>query len=244
MNSQIIKVTQSLTTAEETRNQNKLIMQPYANLEECLTTAPLSIAILGELIFISCKADVSINKNPPNNSYKYIKCPDSFHACLMQVCNSGWWTFNEAHKNMDQIWLHTMAVPDYMKIAVKILFQGGVQHCENQKKILFPCLRRLKLFYNAKLFSKDLLYIQAFQAANIASLVHMISATYTEVSKYPVGRVSLLVKLMAMDKEKTEFEQERLQLQNSCDEAQKDILHLVLENKYEFNKTIDKTGED
>ncbi|KAI5087513.1 hypothetical protein C0J45_22912, partial [Silurus meridionalis] len=125
MNSQIAKKIQSLTTAEEMRNQTKLVMQPYANWEEYLTPAPLSIAILGELVFISSKEDFSINKNPPKNGYQYIKYPDSFRACLMQVCNSGWWAFNEAHKNMDQIRLHTMAVPDYMKTAIKILFQDN-----------------------------------------------------------------------------------------------------------------------
>ncbi|XP_060760284.1 uncharacterized protein LOC132870599 [Neoarius graeffei] len=125
MDSQIAKKNQSLTTAEEMRNQTKLVMQPYANWEEYLTPAPLSIAILGELVFISSKTDFSINKNPPKGGYQFIRYPDSFRACLMQVCNSGWRAFNEAHKNMDQIRLHTMAVPDYMKTAVKILFQGN-----------------------------------------------------------------------------------------------------------------------
>ncbi|KAI4895785.1 hypothetical protein NFI96_007810 [Prochilodus magdalenae] len=125
MESQIAKTCQSLTTAEEMRNQTRLVMQPYANWEEYLTPAPLSIAIMGELVFISSKTDFSINKNPPKDGYKYIRYPDSFQACLMQVCNSDWWAFNEAHKNMDQIRLHNMAVPDYMKTAVKILFQGN-----------------------------------------------------------------------------------------------------------------------
>ncbi|GAA6087981.1 uncharacterized protein LOC113650516 [Tachysurus ichikawai] len=125
MDLQIAKKTQSLTTAQEMRNQTKLVMQPYANWEEYLTPAPLSIAILGELVVISSKTDFSINKNPPKGGYKFIRYPESFRACLMQVCNSGWWAFNEAHKNMDQIRLHTMAVPDYMKMAVKILFQGS-----------------------------------------------------------------------------------------------------------------------
>ncbi|XP_060721278.1 uncharacterized protein LOC132842561 [Tachysurus vachellii] len=125
MDSQIAKKTQSLTTAEDMRNQTKLVMQPYANWEEYLTPAPLSIAILGELVFISSNTDFFINKNPPKDGYKFIRCPESFRACLMQVCNSGWWAFNEAHKNMDQIRLYTMAVPDYMKMAVKILFQGS-----------------------------------------------------------------------------------------------------------------------
>ncbi|XP_072531204.1 uncharacterized protein [Salminus brasiliensis] len=125
MDSKIAQTTQSLSKAEEMRNQTKLVMQPYANWEEYLTPAPLSVAILGELVFISSKEDFSINKNPPKKGYQHIKYPDSFRACLMQVCNSGWWAFNEAHKNMDQIRLHTMTVPDYMKTAVKILFQDN-----------------------------------------------------------------------------------------------------------------------
>ncbi|XP_058603013.1 uncharacterized protein LOC131521904 [Onychostoma macrolepis] len=124
MDSAILKCTQSLTSAEDMRNQTKLMMQPYANWEEYLTPAPLSIAILGELVFISSSTDFSISKNPPKDGYQFIKYPDSFRACLMQVCNSGWWAFNEAHKSMDQIRLHTAQVPDYMKTAVKILFQG------------------------------------------------------------------------------------------------------------------------
>uniref|UniRef100_A0A8C2G9W1 Uncharacterized protein n=1 Tax=Cyprinus carpio TaxID=7962 RepID=A0A8C2G9W1_CYPCA len=124
MDSAISKSTQSLTTAEDMRHHTKLIMQPYANWEEYLTPAPLSIAIMGELVFISSSTDFSINKNPPEGGYKFIKYPDSFRACLMQVCNSGWHAFNEAHTSMDQIRLHTAQVPDYMKTAVKILFQG------------------------------------------------------------------------------------------------------------------------
>ncbi|KAL0172560.1 hypothetical protein M9458_032871 [Cirrhinus mrigala] len=426
------------------RNQTKLMMQPYANWEEYLTPAPLSIAILGELVFISSSTDFSINKNSPKNGYKFIRYPDSFRACLMQVCNSGWWAFNEAHTSMDQIRLHTSQVPDYMKTAVKILFQGDdevvkahlpdqldnirviadeclklsdatekrftdvisiiqelLEACvnaehfygeeleavkkrleenkmreqsaqetkkrtekamsamekeleraqDNYKKALdsLPngwdmvgmdlvenarfaieqtraqlnktsdayekCVENLEknqkelteilitmrncelkeidfktttemlvkgmdamgrvkvqwekmvhffqmvsnivktslsktltnfvstsektqaLSYNGKLFSKDLLYTQAFQASNIASLVHMISATYTDVSnKYLMDRVSSLGKLMAMDKSKPEFEHERTQLQNGCDEAQKGILKLVLKNKDEYDR--------
>ncbi|XP_030641505.1 uncharacterized protein LOC115821860 [Chanos chanos] len=136
MASELVKKTQSITSAESMRESTQLIMKPYANWEEYLTPAPLSIAILGELTFISSKTDFSINKNPPKDGYKYIRYPESFRACLMQVCNSGWWAFNEAHKSMDQIRLHTSTVPDYMKTAVKILFQGSDEviqaHLPNQ----------------------------------------------------------------------------------------------------------------
>ncbi|XP_049331753.1 uncharacterized protein LOC125799317 [Astyanax mexicanus] len=322
MASQIVKTTQILSKAEDMRNQTKLIMQPYANWEEYLTPAPLSIAILGELVFISSKkTDFSINKNPPKDGYKYINYPDSFRNCLMQVCNSGWGAFNEAHKNMDQIRLHTMNVPNYMKTTVEILFQGNDEvveahlpdQLENIRVIADECLalagsteqrftdviniiqelleacvnaehfygealeeikkkleekmvrffqmvsnivktsltRTLKNFvstaekiqsvsYDSKLFSKDLFYNQAFQATNIASLFHMISATYTDISeKYLMDRVSSPRKLMAMDKEKPEFEEDCLQLQNSCYKAQESILCLVRKNKNEFErKTI------
>uniref|UniRef100_A0A8C2C3V2 Uncharacterized protein n=1 Tax=Cyprinus carpio TaxID=7962 RepID=A0A8C2C3V2_CYPCA len=362
----ISKSTQSLTTAEDTRALTKIIMQPFANWEEYLTPAPLSIAILGELVFISSSTDFSINKNPPKDGYKFIKYPDSFRACLMQVCNSGWWAFNEAHTSMDQIRLHTAQVPDYMKTAVKILFQDKdevvkahlpdqldnirviadeclklsdatekrftevikivqelekiaieqiiaqlnskrqtyekcVENLENNQKELTEILVTMRnweleeidfkttiemlikgmdamgrvkeqwekmvhffqmvsnivktslsktltnfvstsekiqaLSYDGKLFSKDLLYFQAFQISNITCLVHMISATYTDVSsKYLMDRVSSLGKLMAMNKSKPEFEHERKLLQNGCDEAQKGILNLVLKNKLEFDR--------
>ncbi|KAF5890074.1 myosin-2 heavy chain-like [Clarias magur] len=444
------KTNRSVITEEEMRNQTQLVMQPYANWEEYLTPAPLSIAILGELVFISSKTDFFINKNPPIDGYKFIRYPGSFRACLMQVCNSGWGAFNEAQKNMDQIRLHTMAVPDYMKTAMKILFQDNdeivqallpdqlenirviaddcldlanatekrfsdvvniiqelleacvnaqhfygeelddikrkleeakmrkqssletmshstkemqdmetqrkkahnaffialdslpmrhslfasifrtkaiqkesanakfrIEQCrdelnksreiyeksveqmkENQKELTeilvtmrncevkeidfnttiqmlvrgMDAMGRVKeqwenmvgffqmvsnivkisltrtlrdfastsqktqsLSDNAKLFTKDLLYNQVLQATNIASLIHMISATYTEVSKkHLMDHVSSLGKLMAMDKEKQEFRFERFQLRNSCDEAQKAILRLVLKNKQEF----------
>uniref|UniRef100_A0A3P9LXN1 Uncharacterized protein n=1 Tax=Oryzias latipes TaxID=8090 RepID=A0A3P9LXN1_ORYLA len=398
------------------RDALREIMLINANWEEYLTPAPLSIAIMGELlVFISS---------------------ESFGACLMQVCNSGWQAFNMAHKNMDQIRIHTASVPDYMKDAVKILFQGNdemiekllpnklksigpiadkcvkladgvkkkynvicliqelLEACVNAKHIskddleeirivniiwkamptwvagyrkfqsainsipaLLPnalgnagqqsasqraaenasfcieqsreqlkpseeendkaneCMERnqrelteiledmqisnikeidfktaikmlvtgmdamgrvkeqwekmvrffqmvadfanktslektmktfgltaedvQRLSHNSKLFTKNLLYNQAFQASNITSLVHMISGTYCEVSnKYLMDGVSSLGKLMSMDKDKPEFLQERKKVQYFCLEAENNILELVPKNKKEFKEIV------
>ncbi|XP_039609861.1 uncharacterized protein LOC120529791 [Polypterus senegalus] len=119
------KAVLSISKAEGVRQETALLMKPYANWEEFLMPGPLSIAILGELVFISSKDDFSINKNPPIGGFKYIRNSDSFRACLMQVTNNGWVAFNEAHKNMDQIRLHSGNVPSYMKMAVKTLMQGN-----------------------------------------------------------------------------------------------------------------------
>ncbi|XP_076153559.1 uncharacterized protein LOC143136748 [Alosa pseudoharengus] len=122
MASEVAKKIQSLTTAKDMRESTQIIMKPYANWEEYLTPAPLSIAIMAELVFLSSGNDFVIDKNSPKDGYKYIKYK-SYRSCLMQVCNSGWQAFNQAHKSMDQIRLHTLTVPDYMKTVVKILFQ-------------------------------------------------------------------------------------------------------------------------
>ncbi|XP_018518566.2 uncharacterized protein LOC108874540 [Lates calcarifer] len=368
------------TLIQEMQKTTKMLMKPNANWEEYLTPAPLSIAIIGELVFISHCDDFSINKNPPKGGYKFIKFPDSFRACLMQVYDSLSHAFNKAHKNMDQICIHMSTVPDYMKAAVNILFNGtdevietplpnqlenihtipdecvtladsvekkyadvinliqdlleacataehfygeelekvqmkleetklkeqsarqlseqskkaqqSYEKCveKNQKEltdVLFCQIKMLVkgvhsmgrvkeqwekmvlffhmvsnivkislnktmhnfikaaddikvLSYNEKLFVKDLLYKQAFEASNIVSLFHMISETYTQVSnKYLMDRVSSLGKLMAMDKERPEFLHERLKLQESCQEAQRGILQLVLENKKKFEMKTD-----
>ncbi|KAJ8261634.1 hypothetical protein GJAV_G00156530 [Gymnothorax javanicus] len=130
MASTIETATKSLTTAAECREDTKLMMQPYANWEEFLTPAPMSIAILAELIFISSKQDFSICKGGQVGGFQHIKYPDSFRTCLMQVCNSGWRAFNDAHKNMDQIRLYTSSVPNYIKTAASILLQDDDQLVE------------------------------------------------------------------------------------------------------------------
>ena len=121
---QIIKAKKSLTTASKLREDTQMIMQPYANWEEHLTPAPLSITVLGELIFISSKDDFSINQNPPKDGFQFIKYPNSFRACLMQVCNAGWYAFNEAHTSMDQIRLHTANVPQYVRTATEVILKN------------------------------------------------------------------------------------------------------------------------
>uniref|UniRef100_A0A3B3I2C0 Uncharacterized protein n=1 Tax=Oryzias latipes TaxID=8090 RepID=A0A3B3I2C0_ORYLA len=134
MASQIAKVTKDLTTTAEMRKSTQMLMQPNANWEEFLTPSPLSIAIMGELVLFSSGPDFSINKNPPKDGFKHIKYPESFREAVMQVCNSGWKAFNIAHKNMDQIRIHTASVPEHMKDAVKILYQGNDEMIEK----LFP----------------------------------------------------------------------------------------------------------
>ncbi|XP_077187030.1 uncharacterized protein LOC143834254 [Paroedura picta] len=122
--SNVVKAVRDVCRAENVRKETELLMKPYANWEEYLMPGPISIAILGELACISAgQGDFSINKNPPAGGFEYIRYPDSFLTCLMQVSNKGWEAFSTAHNNMNKIRLLSMSVPEQMKRIVQILFQ-------------------------------------------------------------------------------------------------------------------------
>nr|XP_023655907.1 uncharacterized protein LOC111837794 [Paramormyrops kingsleyae] len=121
----LVKATKSISEAQDYRDDTKLIMQPYANWEEYLVPAPVSIAILGELVFFSSNVDFSIGQKPPTGGFKFIKYPDSFRACLMQVANSMSAAFSEAHKNMEQIRLLIGNKTAFIKVSMKVLLQDN-----------------------------------------------------------------------------------------------------------------------
>ncbi|XP_054833433.1 uncharacterized protein LOC129328408 [Eublepharis macularius] len=120
----MVKAEMRVCKAQDVREETELIMGPHANWEEYLMPAPLSIAVLGQLIFISAgQGDFSINRNPPPQGFQYIKYPESFRACLCQVSNEGWHAFNEAHISMNQIRLLTLKIPEKIKFVVQTLLQ-------------------------------------------------------------------------------------------------------------------------
>ncbi|XP_078138583.1 uncharacterized protein LOC144538425 [Centroberyx gerrardi] len=90
-------------------------LQQHEAWEEYLMPAPHSITILTELVLACSDRDFSVNENPPEGSYRFLRNPDSFHACLMQVCNSGWEAFNKSHSSMDQIRLYSAVTPQYLR---------------------------------------------------------------------------------------------------------------------------------
>ncbi|XP_032997491.1 uncharacterized protein LOC117042118 [Lacerta agilis] len=120
----LVKAVETLSKGHDVRKETELLMKPYANWEEFLMPAPISIAILGELIFISTgQGDFSINLLPPEGGFQHLKYPESFKASLCQVSNRGWTAFNEAHVNMDQIRLLANGIPEQMKTIVRTLIQ-------------------------------------------------------------------------------------------------------------------------
>ena len=107
------------------KEEMRLMMAPYANWDTFLTPAPLSIALLGQLILISSDADFSLQDKKDSIKFEFLKYPDSFRACLVQVSNRGWDAFNKAHTSMDQIRLYSSNVDKHVKTAVRFLIAGS-----------------------------------------------------------------------------------------------------------------------
>ncbi|KAJ1212922.1 hypothetical protein NDU88_000565 [Pleurodeles waltl] len=155
----------SVTKAEKVRQQTEITMKPYANWEEFLMPAPISIAILGELAAISSAGgDFSINLNPPEKGFTHMKYPESFAATLMQVCNKAWVSFSTANKNMDQIRLLTGSMPGATRDIVKILFQKTTI-----VNALLP--QRLQAFLSV---SNECTSLAQSVEASFASTIHLI----------------------------------------------------------------------
>ena len=131
------------------KEEMRLMMAPYANWDTFLTPAPLSIALLGQLILISSDADFSLQDKKDSIKFEFLKYPDSFRACLVQVSNRGWDAFNKAHTSMDQIRLYSSNVEKHVKTAAKLLIAGTAKDVElmvpsalkNIEQIADDCLK-------------------------------------------------------------------------------------------------------
>lgn len=107
-------------SSENDKDFNRQVSS-YANWGKLLTPAPMAISLLGELVFISANVDFKLGSKMPIGGFKYLKYPDSFRACLVQISNSGWQAFNEAHGSMDQIRLMSGTVDTHVKEAIRII---------------------------------------------------------------------------------------------------------------------------
>ena len=93
------------------KNETALLMMSTSmNWAEFLTPAPLSIAVLGQLMLVAGEKDFSLENQRPEKGFQFIENPGSFRACLVQVSNSGWKAFNEAHKVRKKFFFSTFSL--------------------------------------------------------------------------------------------------------------------------------------
>ncbi|XP_015749176.1 PREDICTED: uncharacterized protein LOC107328956 [Acropora digitifera] len=130
----VADLNKALINANSGNDKNEtalLMMSTRMNWAEFLTPAPLSIALLGQLMLVAGEKDFSLENQRPEKGFQFIQHPKSFRACLVQVSNTGWRAFNAAHKNMDSIRLYSAQVPDHVKKVVRILVKGSEEDVED-----------------------------------------------------------------------------------------------------------------
>nr|XP_058943657.1 uncharacterized protein LOC131771807 [Pocillopora verrucosa] len=215
----------------EDKNETALLMMsPSMNWAEFLTPAPMSIALLGQLMLIAGEKDFSLESQKPKDGFQFIQHPRSFRACLVQVSNAGWRAFNEAHKNMDTIRLYSAKVPGQVKKVVRTLVSGSK---EDVKDILPIELRKIE-----KNASESLELAKAVES-KFENVMHL-TGELLEVSSAAKGhfqntQVELQTKReIALTKEKSVREE----IERAKEEQDK-LTKQVKEAKAQWEKAVD-----
>lgn len=68
----------------------------------CMITAPATINLLGSVMVVASRVDVSFEQYSPNHVYKYIKYPKSFRATLLQISNGKF--FKKLNNRSNFLW--------------------------------------------------------------------------------------------------------------------------------------------
>ncbi|KAI9454487.1 hypothetical protein BJY52DRAFT_1391432 [Lactarius psammicola] len=119
----------TLSGGKDANEEAWMTMWCSSNWAELLQPAPLSIALLGSVLCIASGTnDFSLLTQPPEGvpkfQWKYVKHPDSFKTCLMQMVGDGYIAFENAHTNMETIQALSEQIPDVIRNLVTVLAKG------------------------------------------------------------------------------------------------------------------------
>ncbi|XP_028405078.1 uncharacterized protein LOC114527584 [Dendronephthya gigantea] len=120
---------------------HRRLLSSIPSICKTLTQAPsIFITRLGRLLLISARQDFSLKELCPSTNFEYIKFPDSFRACLVQISNGVGLAFDAVHRSMIRISVKCEHIVMEAKAALELMEKGTRQ----ERKI---ALRRLQ---NAK----------------------------------------------------------------------------------------------
>jgi hypothetical protein len=202
------------------------------NWEHLLSPAPLSISVLGDLMVLSNVAqDFSLEKGRPADGFKFMKWPKSFRATLVQISNTGYTTFLKAHTNMDQIRLHTMAIPAQMKQATSILFSKNPVVIE--KFLELPLERVLASSNSCVTLSQEV--VDGFEKLIDLTMEVIAVSTATkgisQVEQEKINRQVAIANFTLVEKEK---------LKRRIEQEHENMVEFVEKNQKIFEKSLEE----
>ncbi|XP_028405079.1 uncharacterized protein LOC114527585 [Dendronephthya gigantea] len=141
---------------------------------QVLTRAPSIVtATLGHLLHTSAKDDFSLKEHCPNAKLKYIRHPDSFRACIVQISNDVCEAFEAAHRSMNLISVKSEHIVTDVKRALEFT-ESGTRH---EWKLALHYLR------NAQTICQDCVKI----AAPITEEFEKVDKTVRELDEILAG---------------------------------------------------------
>ena len=138
----ITKTMMKLNTGKDKLNDMMMMADTCTSWDQFISPAPNSIAILGQLMLLSCKKDFSLEAARPEG-FKLITFPKSFRATLVQVSGAGFKAFNTADANMLQIMFLTSNVSDHIRNATKCLVVGTPEDIETTMPLILNKVDRV-----------------------------------------------------------------------------------------------------
>ena len=99
----------------------ELLLASDCDYAQLLAPAPMSICLLGQLILVTSKGDMSlIDHGVAKQQFSLLRSPESLRASMLQVVHKGWDSFNTASKNMEEIRLLSAQVSPYVRDIIKV----------------------------------------------------------------------------------------------------------------------------
>jgi hypothetical protein len=160
-----------------------------------------------------------------------MKWPKSFRATLVQISNTGYTTFLKAHTNMDQIRLHTMAIPAQMKQATSILFSKNPVVIE--KFLELPLERVLASSNSCVTLSQEV--VDGFEKLIDLTMEVIAVSTATkgisQVEQEKINRQVAIANFTLVEKEK---------LKRRIEQEHENMVEFVEKNQKIFEKSLEE----
>ncbi|XP_055351464.1 uncharacterized protein LOC129597812 [Paramacrobiotus metropolitanus] len=130
-----------LLVSEVSFNQSAQLWESRILPEAYLGPAPVSIALMGQLLVICSKTDVSLAERPPVGGYRFIRYPSSLRASLVQLATEAWDTFHDAFRTMSFLQSEMQQVPIHLRTIVRILKSAPISIMSNMTSISLKLIR-------------------------------------------------------------------------------------------------------
>ncbi|XP_055351493.1 uncharacterized protein LOC129597830 [Paramacrobiotus metropolitanus] len=130
-----------LLAAGASLNQSAQLWESRILPEAYLGPAPVSIALMGQLLVICSKTDISLAERPPVGGYRFIRYPSSLRASLVQLANDAWDAFHDAFRTMSFLQSEMQQLPVHLRTVVRVLKTAPLSIMSNMTGISLKLIR-------------------------------------------------------------------------------------------------------